>query len=130
MQMIHCVICHRVISTEPARMRIIIINSRKTTPKFKSCSVTMMLLRSCSCGGDDFWCGGPPRLNECSGNTVPPLESPYFQEETFQNIEQEISHFQTQGNLLLMGDLNARTGEKLDFLESHGTRFITGNNDL
>ncbi len=61
---------------------------------------------------------------------IPPLESPYFQEETFQNIEEEISHFQAQGNVLLMGDLNARTGKELDFLESHGTRFITGYNDL
>ncbi len=60
----------------------------------------------------------------------PPLESPYFQEETFQNIEQEISHFQAQGKVLLMGDLNARTGKEFDFLESHGTRFITGYNDL
>uniref|UniRef100_A0A9J8AFQ2 ribonuclease H n=1 Tax=Cyprinus carpio carpio TaxID=630221 RepID=A0A9J8AFQ2_CYPCA len=32
---------------------------------------------------------------------IPPLESPYFQEETFQNLEQEISHFQAQGNVLL-----------------------------
>ncbi|XP_056588353.1 uncharacterized protein LOC130408891 [Triplophysa dalaica] len=61
---------------------------------------------------------------------IPPLESPYFQEETFQNIEQEISHFQAQGNVLLMGDLNARTGKELDFLESQGTRFLTGNNNL
>ncbi len=59
----------------------------------------------------------------------PPLESPYFQEETFQNTEQEISHFQAQGKVLLMGDY-ARTGKELDFLESHGTRFITGYNDL
>lgn len=61
---------------------------------------------------------------------IPPLESPYFQEETFQNIEREISHFQAQGNVLLMGDLNARTGAELDFIESHGSRFITGNNHL
>ncbi len=59
---------------------------------------------------------------------IPPLESPYFQEETFQNIEQEISHFQAQGNVLLMGDFNSRTGDKLDFIESQGSRFITGNN--
>ncbi len=61
---------------------------------------------------------------------IPPLESPYFQEETFQNIEQEISHFQAQGNVLLMVDFNSRTGEKLDFIESQGTGFITGNNTL
>ncbi len=82
-QMIHSVICHRIISAEPAGMSRIIINSRNPAPKFKFCSVfsanyptvndasgvTMMPLRSCSRGGDDFWCGVPPRLNECSGNT-------------------------------------------------------------
>ncbi len=61
---------------------------------------------------------------------IPPHESPYFQEETFPNIEQEISHFQAQGNVLLMGDLNSRTVDKLDFIASQGTRFITGNNSL
>ncbi len=61
---------------------------------------------------------------------IPPLESPYFQDETFPNIEQEISHFQTQGNVLFMGDFNSRTGDKLDFIASQGSRFITGNNRL
>ncbi len=37
--MIHSVICHHVISTAPAGMSRIIINSRKPVPKFKSCSV-------------------------------------------------------------------------------------------
>ncbi len=49
---------------------------------------------------------------------IPPHESSYFQEETFPNIEQEISHFQAQGNVLLMGDLNSRTVDKLDFIAS------------
>ncbi len=59
---------------------------------------------------------------------IPPHESPYFQEETFPN--KKISHFQAQGNELLMGDFNSRTGDKLDFIASQGTRFITGNNRL
>ncbi len=29
-----------------------------------------------------------------------------------------------------MGDLNSKTGDKLDFIASQGTRFITGNNSL
>ncbi len=51
-------------------MSIIIINSRNPTPKFKFCSVfsaknptvndasgvTMLSVRNCSRGGDDFWC--------------------------------------------------------------------------
>ncbi len=32
--------------------------------------------------------------------------------------------------MLLMGDLNSRTVDKLDFIASQGTRFITGNNSL
>ncbi len=49
---------------------ISIINNRKPTPKFKFCSVfsaknptvndasgvTMLSVRNCSRGGDDFWC--------------------------------------------------------------------------
>ncbi len=30
--------------------------------------------------------------------------------------------------MLLVGDFNSRTGDKLDFIESQGSRFITGNN--
>ncbi len=50
-------------------MSIIIINSRNPAPKFKFCSVfsknptvndasgvTMLSVRNCSRGGDDFWC--------------------------------------------------------------------------
>ncbi len=53
-------------------MSKIIINIRNPSPKFKFCSVlsaknptvndasgvTMLSVRSCSCGGDDFWCAG------------------------------------------------------------------------
>ncbi len=59
---------------------------------------------------------------------IPPLESPYFQKETFPNIGQETSYFQAQENVLLMGDFNSRTGD-IRF-HSIGTRFITGNNRL
>ena len=43
------------------------------------------------------------------------MESPYLNEEIFSPIGEEISHFQAQGSVLVTGDLNPRTGEKLDF---------------
>ncbi len=60
------------ILSEPAGISIIIINSRNPAPKFKFCSVfsaknptvndasgdTMLSVRNCSRGGDDFWCAG------------------------------------------------------------------------
>ena len=42
---------------------------------------------------------------------IPPVESPYFKEESFSILEEEISNFQSQGNVMLCGDLNSRTGE-------------------
>ncbi len=41
---------------------------------------------------------------------IPPSESPYHNENSFSILEDEISYFQTQGNILICGDLNARTG--------------------
>ena len=45
---------------------------------------------------------------------IPPVQSPYFKEDTFPNIENEINHFQVQGSVLITGDLNSRTGEETD----------------
>ena len=42
---------------------------------------------------------------------IPPLESPYFNEDSFSILEGEIYHFQVQGHVLVCGDLNARTGQ-------------------
>ncbi len=65
-------------------MSTIMCNTCNPVPKFKLCSVfsannptvndasgvTMTQLRSSIRGRDDFWCGGLPRLNECSRNGV------------------------------------------------------------
>lgn len=56
------------------------------------------------------------------------LEFHYFQEETVPNMEKEISHFQAQGNVLILGDLNSRTGVESDFTDTNGDCYITGNN--
>ena len=39
-----------------------------------------------------------------------------------------MSHFQAQGSVLITGDLNARTGEELDFISTEGDSYITGTN--
>lgn len=59
---------------------------------------------------------------------IPPLESPYFCEETFPNLEKEIIHFQSKGHIIICGDLNARTGDQPDFICNQGDHFITGGN--
>jgi len=59
---------------------------------------------------------------------IPPIESPYFNQDTFSDLENEISHFQTQGHVMICGDLNSRTGDRHDFVSTEGDDFITGDN--
>ena len=55
---------------------------------------------------------------------IPPYESPYYSESTFENLKSEIIAFQSIGKILLMGDLNARTGNDLDFIYPAGLKYI------
>ncbi len=59
---------------------------------------------------------------------IPPSESPYYSEDTLSTLEEETSHFQAQGNVLICGDLNARTGLQPDFTDTQGIKYI--NNKL
>ncbi len=59
---------------------------------------------------------------------IPPSESPYYSEDTLSTLEEETSHFQAQGNVLICGDLNARTGLQPDFTDTQGSKYI--NNKL
>ncbi len=59
---------------------------------------------------------------------IPPSESPYYSEDTFSTLEEETNHFQAQGNVLICGDLNARTGLHPDFTVTQGSIYI--NNKL
>ena len=45
---------------------------------------------------------------------IPPSESPYYPEDIFSCLESEICYYQAQGNILLCGDFNARTGTHSD----------------
>lgn len=48
---------------------------------------------------------------------IPPLNSPYYKDD-FSILEDDISHLSGKGNILVIGDLNARIADKLDFIES------------
>jgi hypothetical protein len=41
-----------------------------------------------------------------------------------------MSHFQAQGNVLVCGDLNTRTAEEQDTINSHGDKHLPGSNNL
>lgn len=65
----------------------------------------------------------------CAAYT-PPSESPYFTEEFFNTLHTEIVHFQAQGNVMVCGDFNARTGKENDCIESKGNNHVFGQTPL
>ena len=54
----------------------------------------------------------------------PPSESLYYNEDIFSTLEGEINQFKTLGNVLVCGDLNARTGEKADSINIQGDQHL------
>ena len=59
---------------------------------------------------------------------IPPSESPYFKEDCFLQLEEEISHYQTLGKILVCGDINARTGTVPDIVSNQGNKYIPNFN--
>ena len=57
---------------------------------------------------------------------IPPSESSYYNENSFSVLEDEISHYQAQGSVLICGDLNARTGVEPDYITPQGDKHIPG----
>jgi hypothetical protein len=57
---------------------------------------------------------------------IPPLESPYFHEDSFSPLEGDINHFQAQGHLLVCGNLNARIGQEPDTFSTQGDKHLSG----
>ncbi|KAI4895529.1 hypothetical protein NFI96_009779 [Prochilodus magdalenae] len=55
---------------------------------------------------------------------TPPAESPYYCKDFFHNLHTESSHFQAQGNVLLCGDFNDRTGSEPDTTDTGGNKNI------
>ena len=60
---------------------------------------------------------------------LPPLQSQRkVGEDVTSILEQEIHEFSTQGQILLLGDFNARTGTLNDFIENDTDNFLTIHN--
>ncbi len=57
---------------------------------------------------------------------IPPSEAPYFNEDRFSILEDEISYFQGQGSVPICGDLNARAGTEPDFISTQGDKHKPG----
>ena len=54
----------------------------------------------------------------------PPIKSTYFDQEIFENLEADILHYSQKGNVMLLGDFNARTSKLEDFISHEGNTFI------
>ena len=55
---------------------------------------------------------------------MPPLGSPYFDDNSFETLHSEIRNYQAQGNVLLIGNVNARTESESDIVDSAGNSHI------
>ena len=51
-------------------------------------------------------------------------------EDMFTTLEEDISHFQASGQIIVCGDLNARTGKVLDTLSPQGDKHLPGSVNL
>jgi hypothetical protein len=61
------------------------------------------------------------------GTYIPPEKSAYFDNEIFDELENDIIHFESKGNIMILGDFNGRTSTIDDFVSKDGTNYI---NDL
>ena len=58
---------------------------------------------------------------------IPPYSSNYFHPELFEDLESDIANYSSQGSVLLMGDLNSRTGKYPDSVSQEGSNIITND---
>ena len=61
------------------------------------------------------------------GVYIPPNGSKYFLPEMFEDLENGIETFYSQGSILLMGDFNSRTGKYSDCVSQKGNTIITND---
>ena len=61
------------------------------------------------------------------GVYIPPNGSKYFLPEMFEDLENDIETFYSQGSILLMGDFNSRTGKYSDCVSQEGNTMITND---
>jgi exonuclease III len=66
------------------------------------------------------------------GTYIPPEKSKYFDEEIFEEFENDVIRFSSRGNVITLGDFNARTNKLDDFVSSEGSDLIhdTSENSL
>lgn len=63
---------------------------------------------------------------------IPPADSTYSKrtdENILDHIESDIHKYKNKGEIILMGDLNARTGDNLDYIENDSDKHIPTDND-
>jgi hypothetical protein len=58
------------------------------------------------------------------GTYIPPEKSKYFDKEIFDELEKDINQFSSRANVVILGDLNARTGKTNDSLSNEGNKHI------
>ena len=87
------------------------LSIEKQTKNFLWCRIDCTILNQTK---DIFVCGV----------YIPPEMSPYFDEEIFEELENDILNFSKKGNIMLLGDFNARTSNLKDFVSKEGNTFI------
>ena len=87
------------------------VNIEKLTKNFLWCQIDKSVL------------GSPQDLFIC-GVYIPPGNSPYFDDEIFNNLESDVAYFSTKDNIMLLGDFNARTSKIEDYVSKEGNTFI------
>jgi endonuclease/exonuclease/phosphatase (EEP) superfamily protein YafD len=58
------------------------------------------------------------------GVYISPQNSRYFDEKILDDLENDVVHFSKKGNVMLLGDFNARTSKLDDFVSKEGNTFI------
>ena len=55
---------------------------------------------------------------------IAPERSAYFEKERFDELENDIACFSSRGNVMILGDFNARTSTHNDYISKDGNQFI------
>ena len=61
------------------------------------------------------------------GVYISPYNSNYSHPELFEDLESDIENYSSQRSILLMGDLNSRTGKYTDSVSQEGNNIITND---
>ena len=85
------------------------ISIEKVTPNFLWFKISKQHVRTSK---DIYVCG----------IYIPPYSSNYFHPEMFEDLENDIETFSSQGSILLMGDFNSRTGLRKPRWKRHDSK--------